>query len=118
MPRFRDPIPDDLKEFVALCRAGKLFAVQQWIADGKRFRMPEGNFTTWPLRVAVETGFHSLVEVLLRAGVHQDEKDYGLSQSLRHSHLDFVELFVTHGANQTSITADDVISTRHPEIIR
>jgi hypothetical protein len=46
MPWFRGPIPDDLREFIALCRAGRLSAVQEWIEAGKRFRNPEGNFTT------------------------------------------------------------------------
>ena len=34
MAKHRDPLPDDLKELIALCRDGKLFAVQDWIASG------------------------------------------------------------------------------------
>ena len=62
MPR-REALPDDLKELCSLCRAGKLFAVQEWIEAGKRYRLPEGNFTTSPLRVSIQSGFHSLVGV-------------------------------------------------------
>ena len=46
----RERLPDDLKEFCDLCRAGKLFAVQQWIRDGRGCRMPAGNFATSPVR--------------------------------------------------------------------
>ena len=81
-PKKRDPLPNDLKEFVALCRSGKLFAVQQWINSGKSCRCPAGNFGSRPLRVAMEKGFHSLVEVLLRTGVDQDEKDRALSYAV------------------------------------
>ena len=32
----RLPLPDDIKELIGLVRAGKLFDVQRWIADGKQ----------------------------------------------------------------------------------
>jgi hypothetical protein len=118
MPRHRDRIPDDLKELIGLIRAGKLFAVQRRIGDGKRYRMPEGNFTTRPFRVAVETGFHSLVEVLLKAGVGQDEKDYGLSQAISHRRLDLIELLAEHGADLRTVRFDDILWTGNPVIIR
>src|SRR4051794_18474576 len=78
MPR-RIALPDDLKELWELCRAGKLFAVQEWIKSGRRSRVPEGNFTTTPLRIVIEREFHSLVEVLLEAGTSREERDEGLS---------------------------------------
>lgn len=118
MPRLRDPIPDELREFIALCRAGKLFAVRDWIAAGKLFRTPPGNFATWPLRAAVDTGFHSVVEVLLQAGVDQAEKDYSLSQAISARRLDLVELLVQYGANTQPIGFDEVICSSHPAIIR
>jgi hypothetical protein len=67
----RETLPDDLKELVALCRAGKLFAVQEWIKQGRRYQLPPGTFTTSPLRVAIDRGFHSLVQVLLEAGANR-----------------------------------------------
>ena len=42
MPNHREALPDDLTEFVGLCRSGKLFAVQEWIRSQKRFRCPSG----------------------------------------------------------------------------
>ena len=51
-----------------LVQAGKLFAVQDWIKAGKPLRLPDGNQPrTSALYAAVETGFHSMVDELLRA---------------------------------------------------
>jgi hypothetical protein len=72
--------------------------------------MPERNFATRPLRVALDTGFHSLVEVLLRAGVDQEEKDYALFQAMHGRRLDFIQLLAEHGAAISSIPADEVMS--------
>jgi ankyrin repeat protein len=117
-PKKRDPLPNDLKEFVALCRSGKLFAVQQWINSGKSCRWRAGNFGSRPLGVAVEKGFHSLMEVLLRTGVDQDEKDWALSYAVSSRRLDLIELLVEYGADPNSISFDEVICCRHPQIIR
>jgi hypothetical protein len=79
----REKLPDDLKELCSLCRAGKLFAVQAWIRDGRRYRLPPGNFTISPLRTAIDCGFHSLVEVLLQAdAASAEEKDDALCHAV------------------------------------
>lgn len=118
MPKHRDAIPEDLKELIALCRAGRLFDVQEWIASGRRFRLPEGHFLTSPLRAALETGFHSMVEVLLRAGVDQEEKDDALRRAVWDRRLDLVELLVKYGGDHRDVTFDEVICTRSPPLIR
>src|SRR4051794_38313056 len=112
MPKHRDRLPDDLKEFIALCRKGQLYAVEDWIAAGKRFRNPEGNFALWPLRAAMEKGFHSLVEVLLRAGVEQNEKDAALSHAVRDRRLDLIQLLTAHGADVNSMSFEEVLWCR------
>lgn len=117
MPR-RDPLPDDLKELLTLCRAGKLFAVQKWIHAVKRYRSPPGNFSTTPFQATVEMGFHSLIEVFLRAGIGQDEMDRGLRRVVSDSRLDLVELFVEYGADLTNVSTDIVIETRDMAILR
>jgi hypothetical protein len=117
MPR-QQTLPDELKELCALCRAGKLFAVQEWIRTGRPYRLPEGHFTTSPLRVAIQTGFHSLVEVLLKAGVPQKEKNEALARAVRDCKLDILELLRECGADVTSIDPAEVFWTRNPGIIR
>jgi hypothetical protein len=115
----RDKLPDDLKELLELCRAGKLFQVQEWIAAGKRAAPPEGNFSITPFIAAIRRGFHSLVEVFLRAGViHQDEKDWGLGEAVSLQRLDLIELLAEHGADPQCVDfGDEVVWTRVPKII-
>jgi hypothetical protein len=117
MPR-REPLPEDLKELIGLCRAGKLFAVQDWIKSGKRFRNPPGNFNTSPLLASIDKGFHSMVQVLLEAGPDPDELDRALSRSVNDARLDLVELLVAHGADVNSICFDEVLYCRNPILIR
>ena len=117
MPR-REALPDDLKELCSLCRAGKLFAVQEWIEAGKRYRLPEGNFTTSPLRLAIKCGFHSLVEVFLRAGISDEEKNDALLKAVRERNLDLVQLLTQYGADVKAIHQDEIFWSRHPGIMR
>jgi hypothetical protein len=117
MPR-RQALPDDLKELCALCRAGKLFAVQEWIRIGRRYRLPEGHFTTSPLLISIQAGFHSLVEVLLKAGVSQEEKNEALVRAVIDRNLDIIELLREYGADVSSIDPDEVFWSRDPAIIR
>jgi hypothetical protein len=69
MKRPSRKLPADLKEVLQLVQAGKLFALQEWIKAGKPVRpATSGTSDSVVLRTAVETGFHSMVEELLRAG--------------------------------------------------
>lgn len=117
-PHRRDEISDDLKQFIALCRSGHLFEVQRWIAGGKRFQMPEGKFYTWPLRVAIDSGSHSLVEVLLRAGVSETEKMAGLRQAIKRRRSDLVDLLAGHGAEASRIGFDELMRSGQPDVFR
>jgi len=67
-------MPADLKELRQLVRDGKLFAVQKWIAGGKRTEAPESG---WPpgIELAMDTGFHSMVAVFLQDGADQAVKN-------------------------------------------
>jgi hypothetical protein len=115
----REKLPDDLKEFCGLCRAGKLFAVEQWIREGWPCRMPAGNFATSPVRIAIQQGFHSLVEVLLRENVlEQEEKNDALFRAVDYRNLDIVELLARYGADPNAIDFETVLWSRHPGIIR
>jgi hypothetical protein len=118
MPRYRDRLPDDLKELIKLIRSGKLFAVQDWIAASKRYTLPEGNFTISPLQAALDTGFHSMVEILLRAGVEQEDMDDAIYRVVLDSRLDLVELLAAHGADPEIVDAETVIRSGNPPLIR
>lgn len=115
--RARPPLPDDIKELMALVRAGRLFDVQRLIAEGKR-TVPPKPYWFSPLRTAIETGFHSMVEILLNAGIDQDEKNTLLNRVVWHSKLGLIQLLVDHGADVHTVAFDSVCFTGNPEIIR
>ncbi len=96
----RPKTSDDIKELLRLVQAGKLFAVQDWIKAGKRLRGGNGGKSeSSVLRAAVTTGFHSLVEELLRAG-GWSPSDLAHSLELARSckQYDVAELLGSHGA--------------------
>ena len=113
----RPPLPDDIKQLMALVRRGRLFDVQKWIAEGKR-AVPPKPYWFSPLRLAVDIGFHSMVEVLLQAGVEQEEKDYMLNRAVWDGNLDLIQLLVDYGADLHSVDFEDACRTGNPEIMR
>ena len=62
-------LPRDLKQILDIIQRGQLFALQDSLKAGKRTRVTEGRGKNLSLlHEAVHTGFHSMVEELLRAG--------------------------------------------------
>lgn len=114
--RARPPLPDDIKQLMGMVRAGRLFDVQRWIAEGKR-TVPPKPYWFSPLRTAIETGFHSMVEILLQAGIDQDEKNTLLNRVVWNSDFDLIQLLVDQGADVHSVDLDSVFYTGNPQII-
>lgn len=111
---------EQAKELVALCRAGKLYDVEKWIAAGKSLdisaAIKRGRQTTL-LQIAVETGFHSLVELIAKHD-SQSSKDAALADAASVRRLDLVELLLANGANIKSVPLADVLLTWEPKLIR
>lgn len=117
MPRHRDPLPEDIKEMMALCRTGRVFEIQKQIAAGARIFPPLGYYTTNPFKVAVETGIHSLIEVFLQAGIPQEEKDAAF-HPVSENRLDLIELLAEYGADPSTVTSEDLLFCHNPMILR
>jgi hypothetical protein len=114
---------EEIAPLIALCRAGRLFDVQAWIAEGKPVNPPpqptKGARIRSPLDVALETGFHSIVEVLLRAGAEQyplSGYDSPVSRALQARRLDIIELLVEFGCNPRTVDMAEVLRSRDPKI--
>jgi hypothetical protein len=108
---------DEAKALIALCRAGKLYEVEKWIASGKSIRTSPQIKKT-PLQVAIDLGFHSLVELLAGHEDRQAEKNRVLSEAVSNRRLDLVQLLVSKGAEVRSISLSDVLITWEPTMIR
>ena len=112
---------DEIKPLVELCRAGRLFDVQDWIKSGRPVNPPPRK--DWrqkgPLRWAIDLGFHSLVQVLLEGGaeIKDGERYCALQHAVLEKRLDFIQLLVDHGADVNSIDMGDVFDTYQPELM-
>lgn len=113
----RPPLPEDMKELRRLVRDGKLFAVQKWIAQGRRTFAPDSAWSS-PLEIAVDTGFHSMVEILLQQGVDQDQKNYMLERAVGDANFELIKLLVEYGANPRCVDFEQVCRTGHPFIVK
>ena len=65
--------PEDLRPLLQLCREGRLYDVEHWIAEGKPLQLaPEairkGTRPKTALQIVLETGQHSLASLLLKSG--------------------------------------------------
>lgn len=113
---------DKIKPLIDHCRAGRLFDVQDWIAAGKPVNLPlrpaKKARKKCPLRVAMEKGFHSLVQVLLEAGAQITDGSFNaLDLALMDRRLDLIELLVAHGADVNSVSMVSVFETWDPAIM-
>jgi hypothetical protein len=108
---------DEGKQLLQLCKAGKLFEVQEWIEAENSISLP-AELRNTPLDVAIDKGFHSLVELLARHEPSQEVRNRALSRAVFHKRLDFIELLVTHGAQIEAIPFVDVLLSWDPKIIR
>lgn len=76
-PRVARPKPprdEDAEHLLRLCHEGRLFELQAWIAAGRPLKVPS-SYRRTPLHVAVDTGFHSLIELLLQHESDEEVKD-------------------------------------------
>ena len=114
---------DELGPLVDLCRAGKLFEVQAWVAESKPVNPPVGHYRgsrkKTPIEYAIDAGFHSLIKVLLDAGadIGPIDRYCPMTMALDKRRLDIVKLLAEHGYDPASIDARRVLSTWDPEIM-
>ena len=107
----------EAKQLLRLCKMGRIFDIQNWIDTGNCISVPADVKTT-PLEVALDTGFHSLVELLVSNEVNQDLKNRALRRAVSLKRLDLIELLVSHGADIRSFPFIDVLEIWEPTIIR
>ncbi len=113
---------EKIKPLIDLCKAGKLFGVQEWIASGRPVNPPQsvsGYRRKSPLEIAMDLGFHSLVKVLLDGGADINEPRYWpLDEALYKRRLDLVKLLVEHGADIHSVSMTTVFESWQPDIMK
>jgi ankyrin repeat protein len=109
--------PEEAKKLLNLCRAGRLYEIEKWIAAGKSLEIPTQKYETL-LQVAVRTGFHSLIELIARNENNRTSKNAALADAVSLRRLDFIQLLVENGAEVSSVPLADVLLEWNPQIIR
>ena len=113
----------EIQPLIELCKAGKLFEVQEWAAARKAVNSPiypnHRASRRSPLEIAVERGFHSLVKVLLEGGAAIESTGYDgpVEKALDMRRLDLIQLFVGHGYDAKSVSMERVFATWDPKIM-
>src|SRR5262245_41569121 len=100
MRRGMTALPDQFRDLLALVNCGKLFGLQEWIAAGKPLQFDEViGSRRYLLGESIRTGFHSVVEVLLRAGGwSMEDLAHSLEFARDRSRYDIAELLEKCGA--------------------
>ena len=113
MPRSVRPKPPrdaDAEHLLRLCREGRLFELQEWLAAGRSLSVPD-HYRQTPLKIAVNTEFHSLIEFLLRHENEQSAKDNVLQHACWRRQLPIMQLALEYGASINAVSFQDVIET-------
>src|SRR5438034_4095001 len=107
---------EDAKHLIRLCERGRLYEVEDWIRSGRSLQVPD-EFRKTPLSVALKTGFHSLIELLLRHEGDQRTRNNVLRQAVEMRRHDVVELAVAYGAEISSVSFTDVLMSWDRKIV-
>lgn len=105
------------KALIGLCRAGKLYEVEEWIKAGRSLQVAP-SVRKSPIEVAIETGFHSLIVCLVRNESQIAVKNRALIAAVENRKLDLIELLVSHGAEVGAAPFLDVLRSWDPRIMR
>lgn len=114
---------EEIVPLIDLCKKGRLFEVQNWIAEGKPVNLPcddpKGRRLHSPLEIAIDMGFHSLVIVLLDGGAIQEPEGWGspIHMAIRQKRRDLIELLVEHGLDMAQVDMREVFEAWEPALM-
>jgi ankyrin repeat protein len=113
---------EDVRPLHQLCREGRLYDVERWIADGKPLQLTseavrKGTRPKTALQIAIETGQHSLATLLLRNGYRLDLERYApLDLALRSRRWDLFDLLLDWGGDLKSVDVYTVLDTYNADL--
>lgn len=111
---------NQLSELHALCRDGRLYDVERWIASGRPLQAAQevvSGRATSALAIALEAGNHSLVLLLLANGYDVTlGAQCPLDHPLRSRRSDLVTLLLDWGADPHRVDLDDLFATYNSEL--
>jgi hypothetical protein len=105
-----------------MCREGRLYEVEGWTAEGRPLQIapeaiPKGARPKTALQIALESGQHSLVCLLLRSGCRLELERYRpLDLALQQRRWDLFDLLLEWGGDLKNVDAYTVLSTYNVEL--
>ena len=102
---------ESAKELIQMCRTGRLYEIQRWISEGKSIDIAVASKRRRPeslLELAVETGFHSLVELIAKNEQGADAKTAALCAAVSARRMDLIEVLCANGAEPKTVPLDTV----------
>ncbi len=114
--------PEDVRPLHQLCREGRFYDVERWIADGKPLQLtpaavPKGTRPKTALQIALETGQHSLATLLLQNGYRLELERYApLDLALRCRRWDLFDLLLDWGGDLKSVDVYTVLNTYNADL--
>jgi hypothetical protein len=114
---------EDIIPLHQLCRDGRLYEVERWIADGKPLQVTpgalpkKGRQTKTALQIALDSGNHSLAYLLLRNGYRLELEKYGpLDLTLSTKRWDLFELLLEWGGDLRDVDVETLLNTYNTEL--
>jgi hypothetical protein len=108
---------DEILPLITLCASGKLYEVEEWIAEGKPIQCVPSEDPRWrklytPLQIAADRGFHSLAALLLVNGYDPNgDAESPLSSPVRSSNHSMVSLLLEYGTDPCGFDFCDALET-------
>jgi hypothetical protein len=121
-PRALAKSSEEIQVLHQFCRQGRLYDVERWISEGKLLQLsPEailkGTRPKTALQIALETGQHSLVSLLLKSGYRLELERYApLDLALRSRRWDLFDLPLEWGGDLKSVDVYTVLDTYNVEL--
>jgi hypothetical protein len=107
----------EIADLLNLCRCGRLYAVERWLAAGRPVQVAHCHDGVWsyaatPLSVAIESRQYDLAFLLLCNGYRTDlEPQSPLNLALRKRGWDYLDLLLEWGADPKAADPDAVLDT-------
>src|ERR1700722_14543642 len=102
--------------FCRLLREGRLYEAEAWLKADKPAQYDHRNVRCTPIGIAVDTGFHSVLELLLRNGFAPTPKH--LSMAVSRGKPGLVKLLLDHSADVRWMNFGQVVYWPHPEVLK
>ncbi len=108
---------ESARQLNELCRRGRLYEVEAWVRQGKPVNVPPTERKS-PLLIAVEKGFHSLVELLLQNGAAPHANGNALETAVKRGDSGIAQPLIDNGADPNSVRAELVCMCGNLDVVR